>query len=109
MGRAERSLCDGGSEDVRRREAIATGRAAVASAVAVGSVAGLVARRVAGAFGEAGAKLDGYVEVEVLMNDPSPVYLEVIDFIVSRATPEALLEFRPSEANQRRVSDLMER
>ena len=37
-----------------------------------------------------------------------PVYLELIDFIVSRATPEALLQFRPSEADQRRVSELIE-
>ena len=42
------------------------------------------------------------------MNAPSPVYLELIDFIVSRATPEALLQFRPSEANQSRVSELIE-
>ena len=42
------------------------------------------------------------------MNAASPVYLEVIDFIVSRASPEALLQFRPSEANQRRVSELIE-
>jgi hypothetical protein len=42
------------------------------------------------------------------MNAASPVYLELIDFIVSRTTPEALLEFRPSEDNQRRVSDLIE-
>jgi hypothetical protein len=42
------------------------------------------------------------------MNAASPVYLELIDFIVSRATPEALLHFRPSEAAQRRVSELIE-
>jgi hypothetical protein len=42
------------------------------------------------------------------MNAASPVYLELIDFIVSRATPEALLQFRPSEDNQRRVSELIE-
>ena len=42
------------------------------------------------------------------MNAASPVYLELIDFIVARATPEALLQFRPSEANQRRVSELIE-
>lgn len=41
------------------------------------------------------------------MNAASPVYLELIDFIVSRTTPEALLEFRPSEDNQRRVADLI--
>jgi hypothetical protein len=42
------------------------------------------------------------------MNAASPVYLELIDFIVSRATLEELLKFRPSEANQRRVSQLIE-
>ena len=42
------------------------------------------------------------------MNAASPVYLELIDFIVSRTTPEALLQFRPSENNQRRVIELME-
>ena len=43
------------------------------------------------------------------MNATSPVYLELIDFIVARATPEALLQFRPSAANQARVAELMER
>ena len=42
------------------------------------------------------------------MNAASPVYLELIDFIVSRATAEALLAFRPSEDNQRRVSELIQ-
>jgi hypothetical protein len=42
------------------------------------------------------------------MNAASPVYLELIDFIVSGTTPGALLRFRPSEANQRRVSQLIE-
>jgi hypothetical protein len=42
------------------------------------------------------------------MNAASPVYLELIDFIVSRTTPEALLQFRPSEDNQRRVTELIE-
>lgn len=43
------------------------------------------------------------------MSPANPVYLELIDFIVARATPEALLQFRPSEANQKRVSDLIAR
>jgi hypothetical protein len=43
------------------------------------------------------------------MNVASPAYLEMLDFIVSRTTPEAMLQFRPSEANQRRVSELIER
>ena len=38
----------------------------------------------------------------------SPVYLELIDFIVSRTSPEAMLEFRPSEGNRHRVSELIE-
>ncbi len=42
------------------------------------------------------------------MNAASPAYLELIDFIVSRATPEALLEFRPSPENQRRVCELVQ-
>ena len=42
------------------------------------------------------------------MNAASPAYLELIDFIVARATPEALLQFRPSESNQRRVAELVE-
>jgi len=32
----------------------------------------------------------------------------LIDLIASTATPEALLNFRPSEDNQRRVSELIE-
>ena len=43
------------------------------------------------------------------MNAASPAYTEMIDFIVSRATPEALLQFRPSESTQHRVADLVER
>jgi len=43
------------------------------------------------------------------MNVASPVYLEMIDFIVSRTTPDALSQFRPSEASQRRVSELVDR
>jgi hypothetical protein len=36
------------------------------------------------------------------------VYLELIDFIVARSTPEDLLQFRPSEANQLRVVELLQ-
>jgi hypothetical protein len=43
------------------------------------------------------------------MNAPSPAYLELLDFIVSRIAPEAMLQFRPSETSQRRVAELVER
>jgi hypothetical protein len=42
-----------------------------------------------------------------MMNASNPVYLELIDLIVSHATPEGLLHFRPSEANQHRVAELI--
>ncbi len=45
----------------------------------------------------------------LVINADSPAYIEVLDFIVSSITPEALLQFRPSEASQRRLSELMER
>ena len=41
------------------------------------------------------------------MSAARPVYLELVDFLVSGMTPEALLRFRPSEEVQRRVSDLI--
>jgi hypothetical protein len=43
-----------------------------------------------------------------MTNAATPAYTEVIDFIVSRVNPEALLQFQPSEANQRRVTELIE-
>jgi hypothetical protein len=42
------------------------------------------------------------------MSAASPIYLELIDFIVSGTTPDAMLRFRPTEASQRRVSELIE-
>lgn len=43
------------------------------------------------------------------MSTANPAYLEVIDFIVSGTTPEALIAFRPSAEAQRRVQNLIER
>ncbi|MGD1070630.1 MAG: hypothetical protein ABSB15_10865 [Bryobacteraceae bacterium] len=42
------------------------------------------------------------------MKAANPVYLELIDFIVSRTTPEAMLQFRPSEVAQHRLAELIE-
>jgi hypothetical protein len=41
------------------------------------------------------------------VNAASPAYIELIDFIVARVTPEALLHFRPSAASQQRVAELI--
>lgn len=38
---------------------------------------------------------------------PHPVYEEVIEFIASGATPQQVVDFRPSEALQVRVRDLL--
>lgn len=43
------------------------------------------------------------------MSTSTPAYLEVIDFLAERINPEALIAFRPSEAVQRRVADLVAR
>ena len=46
---------------------------------------------------------------EYQMSAPSPVYLEIIDFIAAGTTPEAVTHFQPSEQAQQRVSELIER
>jgi hypothetical protein len=38
-----------------------------------------------------------------------PAYMEFVDFIASGTTPEAIIQFRPSEAAQERVHELIER
>jgi len=43
------------------------------------------------------------------MSAAHPAYLELVDFIAAGTTPEGIIRFRPSEAVQRRVSDLIER
>ncbi len=43
------------------------------------------------------------------MSAATPAYMELVDFIASGATPEAIVQFRPSEAVQQRVADLLER
>ena len=36
-------------------------------------------------------------------------YEEVVDFIAAGTTPQNIIAFRPSEASQERVTDLLER
>jgi hypothetical protein len=43
------------------------------------------------------------------MSVASPAYLEIIDFIASGTTPEAVAHFRPSPEAQQRVAALIER
>ncbi len=43
------------------------------------------------------------------MSTAAPAYMEVIDFIASGTTPEAVVRFRPSKATQSRISELIER
>lgn len=39
----------------------------------------------------------------------NPAYLELIEFLAGGTTPEALIAFRPSQAVQKRVSNLLDR
>ena len=39
----------------------------------------------------------------------TPSYLEIIDFIASGTTPQAVVDYRPSPEAQERVADLIER
>jgi hypothetical protein len=41
------------------------------------------------------------------MSAAPPAYLELVDFIAAGTTPEALIAFRPSEAVQNRVKELV--
>jgi hypothetical protein len=43
------------------------------------------------------------------MGVTSPAYLEIIDFIASGTTPDAVVHFQPSPESQRRVAELIER
>ena len=43
------------------------------------------------------------------MSTASPGYFEIIDFIASGTTPEAVAGFHPSPEAQERVADLIER
>ena len=43
------------------------------------------------------------------MRASSPVYVEIIDFIASGTTPDAVAQFHPSPEAQQRVADLIER
>lgn len=47
---------------------------------------------------------DGRIDIlEVPMGESNPAYLEVIDFLTTRISPESLIAARPSEAVQERV------
>jgi hypothetical protein len=39
---------------------------------------------------------------------PAPPYDEVLEFLLSSPSPEAVIAFRPSEETQRRIRDLLE-
>ncbi len=43
------------------------------------------------------------------MSVASPAYFEIIDFIATGTTPEAVAHFRPSSEAQQRVAQLIER
>ena len=43
------------------------------------------------------------------MSAGSPAYLEVVEFLAAGITPESLVRFRPSEATQARVAELIAR
>jgi hypothetical protein len=42
------------------------------------------------------------------MNSAEPAYMEIIEFIAAGTTPQAVLDYQPSQDAQRRVSELME-
>jgi hypothetical protein len=50
---------------------------------------------------------DGWTEKETMSTTRS--YDEIIDFIAAGTTPEAVVAFRPSDAVQQRVAELVER
>jgi hypothetical protein len=43
------------------------------------------------------------------MSTASPAYFEIIDFIATGTTPEAVVHFRPSPQAQRRLAELVDR
>jgi hypothetical protein len=43
------------------------------------------------------------------MSAASPAYLEIIDFIAAGTTPQGVVDYRPSEDAQQRVSVLIDR
>ena len=45
----------------------------------------------------------------VVSRAATPSYLEIIDFIASGTTPQAVADYRPSREAQERVADLIER
>jgi hypothetical protein len=45
----------------------------------------------------------------MLINQPSPLYEKVLDYLIEKATPQEILAFKVGEAAQERAHDLMER
>ncbi len=44
-----------------------------------------------------------------MSNAAVPYYLEIIDFIAAGTTPQSVVDYRPSDAAQRRVDELIAR
>ena len=44
-----------------------------------------------------------------IMNAPTPLYLELVDFVAAGSTPEEVANYRPSAEAQERVAELVER
>jgi hypothetical protein len=47
--------------------------------------------------------------MRTIMSAATPVYFEIIDFIATGTTPDAVAQFHPSLEAERRVADLIER
>lgn len=45
----------------------------------------------------------------IVSNAAIPSYLEIIDFIASGTTPQAVVDYRPSQEAQNRVAELIQR
>jgi hypothetical protein len=63
-----------------------------------------VARRVR-FLDDSDGKVVGSWEIAMSSN---PVYLEIVDFFASGTTPQAIIDFKPSPAAQRRAQELLE-
>jgi len=51
-----------------------------------------------------------YVDLRIVVSQAAtPSYLEIIDFIASGTTPQAVADYRPSREAQQRVAELIER
>jgi hypothetical protein len=48
-----------------------------------------------------------WVQARIVSNAAIPSYLEIIDFIASGTTPQAVADYRPSPEAQRRIAELI--